>query len=73
MTDSLAQDPIIVGMAQDLVNAGVPPADPGDPDESDYVFAAGMEFAFRGGDIEDLAFEAPAEAVRIAYRDLTES
>lgn len=74
MSKDLSQDPIIIGMAQDLVSAGVPPAQPGDLDEGDYVFAAAMEFSFRGGDLdESLPFSAPAEAVRLAYEALTNS
>lgn len=66
----LSQDPIIRGMAWDLVDAGIPPAPVGAADEADYVFAAAMEYTFRGGDIESLAFDDPAEAVRLAYEDL---
>lgn len=65
--ETLSHDPIIIGMAQDLVDADVRPAREGDSDEADYVFAASMEYVFRGGDDGDLDFADPAEAVRLAY------
>ena len=76
MTDAerLSHDPIIEGMTTDLIEAGVVPSDRDSDDWADFVFAASMEYTFRGGEnVEALSerFEVAAEAVLIAYDRLT--
>jgi hypothetical protein len=78
MTDSLAHrlsyDPVIEGMTSDLIEADILPSAPGQNDWADFVFAAAMEYTFRGGsDTEALAqrFEVAAEAVVICHDRLT--
>lgn len=78
MADSLARslsdDPVIVEMTEDLIAAGVEPSSPSSDDWADFVFAAAMEYTFRGGlHPEALAerFEVAAEAVVIAHERLT--
>lgn len=65
----LASDPLIEEMTQDLIDAEVEPSSPEDADWSDFVFAAAMEYSFRGGDADALVdhFDAAAEAVVEVY------
>jgi len=60
-------------MTQDLVEHGIAPSSPDQDDWSDFVFAAAMEYSFRGGESDALSvrFEVAAEAVVIAYDRLT--
>jgi hypothetical protein len=74
LAERLSHDPVIEGMTTDLIEADVAPSSPDSDDWADFVFAAAMEYTFRGGlDTEALAerFEVAAEAVVICHARLT--
>lgn len=67
--ERLSNDPVIVQMAQDLIDAEVAPSHVQRSDWGDFVFAAAMTYVMRSGDAEslDVHFDAAAEAVIVAY------